>query len=277
VKYWTFEILVGFFGAFAVLGTLIAGIWAGASDQELIAQFMLLPILLAAIHYERKGGLIAALAATLIYVGLRVPQLLDPVLRQPVLGLLIVRTAAYVVIGVMGGEVCALIKHFFQRVEQRDLIDPETGIYAPGHIGRLLSELIEENGRYGTLFSAALFDVDPAAVPAERRHRKHLLREIAHAIHNDVRAVDDVGRRSEYEFLALFPNTPLEGGNVASGRVSRSIQTHLDKRGVTAERSFSTRTLGYPEDSEELTRLAEVLTGEQAGAPETPDPVPEEA
>jgi GGDEF domain-containing protein len=279
MRYSTFEALAATFGTAAVLGTVVAALMGGSGYPEILAQLMLLPILLAALHYGRNGGLLASVLATLIYAALRTPQLADPGLRAPIVWLLVIRAAAYVVIGVMGGELCSRIKYIFLSIEQHDLIDAETGIYAPKHLGKLLAGLIEANRRYGSDFSAALFAIDGDAIPPGRGRngKRALLKDIAHALRSDVRAVDEVGRRSEYEFLVLLPNTPLAGGNVATGRLDNVVRAHLERRGITAETSFTSRTLGYPDDSEELIGLAESLTGRAFGSRETSAAAPQQA
>jgi GGDEF domain-containing protein len=281
MRYSTFEVLAAGFGTAAVVGTVVAGVLGGSGYPEIIAQFMMLPILIAALHFGRNGGFLSALFATALYVGLRVPDISVGGMGSAVVALVGVRAFAYLVMGVIGGEVCSRIKYFFLRLEQHDLIDGETGIYSSKQVGRILGRLIQESRRYGTVFSATVVTLDGAVVPmggvGGREANRPLLKDMAGTLRGEVRAVDEVGRQSEGSFLALFPNTPLEGGRIAAGRLDRSVRSLLDRRGILAENAFTIQTLGYPEDPDELVRLAEQLTGETLAVEGGPVPAPQRA
>lgn len=264
MRYSAFEALAALFGGLAVVGTVIAGIVGSGDPAEVLAQLMLLPILLAALHYGRNGGFLAALFATALYLGVRVPAIQSFGLTPPLTTLLVQRAAAYLVVGVLGGELCSRIKYVFARLERRGLIDDETDVYSRRHVGAILKTLMAEENRYATPFSACVLTLDSAVVPiGDRRQARPLMREIAGVIRGDVRAVDDVGRFSDGGFLVLFPNTRKPGAEIAGARLLQAVVGVLSRRDVhVSSAAASFVAYGYPEDSARLVEIAEALTGE---------------
>lgn len=281
MRYSTFELLAAIVGTAAIIGTVVAGIAGGSMYQEIVAQLLLLPVLLAALHFGRKGGFIAALFAIAVYVGLYIPNLADIGLSQPLVSLIAARALVYMVVGVLGGELCSRIKYVFVSLEQSDLIDAETGVYSRRYVGSLLRNLIESNQRYGAAFSAALLTVDgetASALAAKDSRRKTFMRDLAAAVRADVRAVDEVGRGSNGGLVVLFPHTPCAGGQVAADRLRRTVATLLDRRGAAQPADAVTaEVLSFPEAEERLVSLVEELTGEPFRVPEPPAAAPEPA
>lgn len=265
MKYSTFEILALVFGGAAILGTVVAAAVGGSGYPEVVAQLMLFPVLIAALHSGRNGGFLAALFAVALYVGLRVPDLAREGLEGPLASLLVARAAAYVVVGVIGGEVCSRIKYLFCALEDRQLIDRETGVYSAKHVGALLRRLMEEHRRYGHTFSAALFTLDAArsSDALKRGGRRSIARELAATLRDEVRAVDEVGRVSEHGFLLLLPNTSREGGSAASRRLEKSLEALLSRLGFGGQQPpLQVKAMSFPDDAEPIAELVERLTGE---------------
>lgn len=276
MRYRTFELLAGAFGVIAILTTVVMGVALPARTtwQEVVAQLMFLPVLFGALHYGRNGGFLSALFAVAVYVGINVPNAAaSPESGTLLLELVAIRGLAYVLIGVVGGEMCSRIKYFFLSVEAGDLIDSETGIYGPLHIGRLLGSLIEQHRRYGTGFSAATLTLDPDALKKtgmSGRSGKSVMHDLAATVRSDVRAVDEVGRMSPDALLVLFPNTPPSGGQVAVERLTRTAQAMLVRRGAPEGTDVLTvEVLGYPDHPEGVVALVEQLTGEAFVLPES--------
>lgn len=266
MRYSTFEILAAIFGTLAIAGTVAAGAMSGAAFAEIVGQLLLLVILVSSLHFGRNGGFMAALFATAVYVGLRANDLAQLGLQQPLLGLLTERAAVYVVIGVLGGELCSRIKYMFLKMERGSLVDDETGVYVPSHLGRVLTQLIEAERRYDVRFSACILALDSGIVPlGTRTHGRTLVHEVASVLQDEVRAVDEVGRFSDHSFMVLFPNTPRSGGEVACSRLTRAVSALLERRGAkTSTDAVACEVLGFPEDDARLMQIAEQLTGEPA-------------
>lgn len=76
VEYARFERLVIGGTSLLVLLTVAASIASGAADvAEVIGQLAIIGVMGAAVHWGRKAGTIAALAACLLYLVLRLPML----------------------------------------------------------------------------------------------------------------------------------------------------------------------------------------------------------
>lgn len=264
MRYSTFEALVIVFGGAAIVGTVGLGLVQGAAFAEVVAQLMLLPLLWAALRYGRNGGFLAALFAVALYVGLRVPDLQREGLTEPLASLLAARALVYVIVGVVGGEIASRIKYFFLWLENRTLIDPETGVYGAQHVGSLLRQLMEQHRRYGHPFSAALLELRtvPASAVDGKRGRRSVPREVAAALRADVRAVDEVGRMAQHGFLVLFPNTPAEGARVAARRLENTVSGALARSGFADDIGLVVEALAFPGEAPRIAALVERLTGE---------------
>ena len=115
MKYSQFEKLVIALGTATIIGTLLLSLPGGGPGTiEVIAQLMLLAVLIIAVHYGRKGGLIAALVASLIYIVMRIPSL-SGVMTPEIAAIMIARVAAYGLVGVVGGDISGRIKYIFAR------------------------------------------------------------------------------------------------------------------------------------------------------------------
>ena len=77
MKYTVFERLTLAVGGAAVIGTIVAGHRGAPLIEEIVAQVLLLVVLIGAVHWGRNGGFGAAVAASLIYVLMRVPLMID--------------------------------------------------------------------------------------------------------------------------------------------------------------------------------------------------------
>ena len=71
MKYSRFETLVLAVGVAAVIGSLFFSMGAAPILEEIIAQFLLLGVLVGAVHWGRKGGFLAATVASLICIVMR--------------------------------------------------------------------------------------------------------------------------------------------------------------------------------------------------------------
>lgn len=236
MKYSRFELLTIGVGAAAVLGTIVSALRPTPDWTEIIAQVLLLVVLVGAVHWGRKGGMVAALAATLVYVVLRLPSIVKVGLGAEVLELVLIRTAAFGLIGIVGGEVCGRIKYFFARLEDSLSIDEHSRVYNQRFVCQLLANSLAAADRYGAHFSMAIVTVDASVLAALRPARlRSTVRLVADHIRNDVRLVDDVGRLDDGRFVLVFPYTPKSGGEVAAARVRQGVRELLGAKDESVE------------------------------------------
>ena len=76
MHYSRFERLIIGMGAIAIFGALALSLMSGGPGPvEVVAQVLLFGVLVVAVHWGRRGGMIAALGASVIYIALRIPLL----------------------------------------------------------------------------------------------------------------------------------------------------------------------------------------------------------
>lgn len=256
MKYSRFERLALAVGALAILGTVLASWNAQPVLEEIIAQALLFVVLVGAVHWGRSGGFLAAIFAIIVYLALRAPLLFGEGLTPDLLDLVLVRTVAYGVVGILGGEVCGRIKYLLARLEGGANLDEETRVYNQAYLGRILEANLGLHARYKTPFSIVLIALAPALTSELKpSRRRSLLRAAANHIRNDVRLVDDVARLDDGTFVMVLPQTPKSGGAVAAGRVREGLRELLGAR----DESVTARVLAVPEDHSELSSLRDSL------------------
>jgi len=263
VKYSRFEMLIMVLGSAVIMGSVFLPSAGTLLIQEVIAQLLIVAVLFSAVHWGRNGGFIAAVAATLAYVILRMPLMNDQGLTSAIIGMIVTRTITYGAVGIVGGEICGRIKYFFARIQGSPLIDDATQVYNGVYCGQAIKSGIAEFRRYKTPFSIAVISLSPTLISDLRPARQRsVLRTAATHIRNDVRLVDDVGHLGDGDFMLLLPHTPGDGARIAADRVRRTTR---DLMGAKDE-SVSARVLTLPDDIEELCNLGRELD------PVRPDP-----
>ena len=270
MKYSFFEQLTLAVGAIAIVGTIVAGAQQGLILEEVVAQVLIFIVLVGAVHWGRNGGFVTAVGATLIYILLRIPLLVDEGLTEDTLTMILIRTLTYGIVGILGGELCSRVKYIFASMEDADSLDHVTRLFNERFIGTRFKKVLSEHERYGTLASVIVLRLDPALyLPLRKAKQRTVLRSVASHVRNDVRLVDDVGRLQDGRFLLVLPNTPREGAEVAAARVRDGVRNVLSAR----EESVEVEVMGAPDDLEKMTALLDTLSlGESdAPAPDAPD------
>ncbi|MDO8963796.1 MAG: diguanylate cyclase [Coriobacteriia bacterium] len=255
MKYARFEQLTIGVGAAAILATIVMALRPSPDITELIAQVLLLIVLVGAVHWGRKGGLIAAIGATIAYMLMRV-QYMDSGATSDIIQLVLVRSATYGLVGIVGGELCGRIKYFFARLEDSCSIDEHSRVYNQKFFGSLMRNSFSSFQRYQTPFSIVVIEMAPCLTSDLRPSRAGaLVRAVADHIRNDVRLVDDVGRLDDGRFILLLPHTPKDGAHVASARVRAGVRDVLGAK----DDSITARVLSATEDLAELGQLLDEI------------------
>ena len=267
MKYARFEALLIGAGALTVLGNILFIYPQARVFEEVVGQLLLLGVLAGAAHWGRKGGLVTAVIASVVYTVMRVPLLTAlGGLEADVLGLVGLRVATYGIIGVLGGELCGRLKYVFARLETSDSIDEWSGVFNQRHMADLIDSAVAELERYGAKFSLATITVDPTVTRGLRPARlRKVIHSIADHIRNDIRLVDEVARLDDGTFLVLLPHTPKPGGEVVVDRLRRGVAGVI----ASGTDSVSVRVLGGVEDASAIAVLRESF-----GGPTTTEPRP---
>jgi len=267
MKYSRFETLVLVVGAGAVVGSFFLSTGASIVVEEIVAQLLLMGVLVAAVHWGRKGGFVAATLASIVYIVMRIPLMIqEQALSADVLSLIVVRVLTYGLIGIVGGELCGRIKYVFARLEDASSIDDWSQVYNQRIIARTLEASCSQYARYDTPFSIVLMELAPRLFAEVRVSRQRaMVRAVASHIRNDIRLVDEIGRLQDGRFIVVLPHTPLDGANVAAKRLLAGVCDTLGAR----NESVAVKVLATPDDVDKLEQLYQ-----QLASAEDPDAQP---
>jgi GGDEF domain-containing protein len=199
----------------------------------------------------------------LVYVFMRLPLLLSEGLTRDMLVLVAARVVTYGVVGIVGGELAGRTKYVFARFDANPLTDETTGVYNGRYAGAAIRSGVARWDRYQMPYSVVRLSLSPALATDLRPQRaRHMVRQVASHIRNDIRLVDDLAHLGDGRFLVLFPNTGAAGAAVAGDRLHRGIVAMLDIEDAALEVSVcSTET-----DPVTLRKLAADLDPSPAAA-----------
>lgn len=262
MKYARFEQLIIGIGALAVVGSLALSIQNGGPRLvDVAAQLLLLGVLVAAVHWGRRAGMYAAIAASLIYIALYLRVLSRPHdVTVQVLVIIVARVAAYCLVGIVGGELCSRVKYIFARYDESNTIDDWSRVYNQRHASHAIEQARARYTRYGEPFSLVVITLVPE-ITAEMlpKRQRSLVRAVANFLREDVRMVDEVCRLDDGRFAVLLPHTPRDGGAVVAARLAAGVRRTV---GAKPE-SVRVTCMGAAEDTIALAALnAELLSSD---------------
>jgi hypothetical protein len=244
---------------------------------EVVAALLFVPILLAMLFRGVVGGLVAALAASVVYALLRVPAV-DAVGVGEFTGLIASRSAAYLLFGVFGGWSAQTLEASLDKLDLYNEIDDATGLYNARHFLVQTDLEAARAARYQTLFSVVELSFPVVALaPLRPRRRGTLLRDLGRALQAGIRTTDHVvhGRHGDLHVLAaILPETAREGAEVFRLRFEDQVRGFLAARGaLLAGPELHTSALCCPGDEDALTlaraRYVEINCLEHANHDET--------
>ncbi len=252
-----FEQLVLLIGGAAILGALALSYASGPPEPaEAVAQIMLFGVLAAAVKLGRKGGLIAACVASVIYVAMRIDLLQSTPIPPSALMIIAARIASFGLVGVAGGEIVTRMRYSMSRLEGGSALDDWSRVYNQRWAHRTLDQARAKYRRYGEPFSVVVVTLSPSLLAGFKPSRQRtLVRGVADHIRSDIRMVDEVSRIDDGRFLVLLPHTPRDGGVVVADRLSANVRQALGSR----EESVSVKCLGVPDDEPSLNALIDSL------------------
>lgn len=251
-------------GTAVLVGLSIAVSWAGhlADLAEVVGQLAMIAVMAAAVHAGRRAGTIAALAACLAYLALRLP-LISAGLSTQALLLIVSRLVGYCLVGIVGGESFARLKYIIVASKGSDVIDEWSRVYNQQYAARALDQAIQRSERYGEPFSAIVIRLEPTLTDRQDpRKRRGLVRSVASFLRDDVRLVDDVARLDDGRFVVLLPHTPAAAAPIVAKRLADGICAALgiERRAVT------TTCLATGDDNAALRTFADGLHVEDEDA-----------
>jgi len=145
------------------------------------------------------------------------------------------------------------------------MLDEETGTYTFSYFQRLLDQELKKGARYGHPTSVLIVDISPGEGASEE-DKKRLLQATANLLIAKLRSVDPVFRVSEQRFVALLPETPLAGAQVASKRLSGQVANLNAETGL--DFTIAVRAAGW--SGQEAPGLKDVLRSIQLAGEDDP-------
>ena len=248
MKYAWFERIVLVLGAASILATFAFTYQSDLLVKEVIAQVLMFGVLFAAVHWGRRGGFLAAILASIVYIVLSIPLVTaDPTMTSDVLVMILARVVAYGLIGIVGGELAMRMKYVLAGLESSSSIDQLSGLFNDRVMARELESARARFSRYGEPFSVVILDIAPETTSGYKPSKqKAIVRGLAGYIRGDIRLVDEAARLSDGRFMVLLPQTPKEGAQVVADRLANGIRAAI---GMGAE-SAQARAIGAGDDFE---------------------------
>jgi hypothetical protein len=254
MEYKGFQKTMAFFGALLILISTALVLVSTKSPEEVVGQLLFFLILLGALLYGKRGGIITGILASVIYASLHFTSIISMGVA-PVLPLIIVRAAIYMVAGPLGGEIFFRIKHFMIEAGQSDFVDNDTKLFNAAYFGSLIDMESKKFERYNTISSVVTFAIDKETLKLYLDEPKTPgIKYIADGVVGNVRLVDEVGRINTETFAVILPFTPREGAEVVSKRL-RDVMIGR----VGYEDCVTAEIISLPADKERLDGLAAEL------------------
>jgi len=263
-------------------GLVLLGLTAGVNyvrrveTAEVAAILFFIPIFVAFVFWDWKGGLIAAALATAGYIALRQPAI-DAIGAGRFTSLIFSRSVAFFAFGAIGGLANQQLRSSLTKLDLYDQIDDDTGLFNARYFLQDTDLEMSRARRYQTIFSVALVDLPVAAFDEQGwRRRRNTLRQLGRLLADSVRTVDRAVHARDadrHRIVVVLPETAAEGAQIFTDRLATRITAFLAQRGATvSETAVSRLAITFPGDDEPLHRLREEFAEiERREHPEHPE------
>lgn len=229
-------------------------------STEVVGTLLFIPILVAFVFYDVKGGVIAGVGAAVIYIVMRLDAI-DAVGFGEFAGLIISRSIAFVIFGAIGGWADRALEQSLTKLELYDQIDDYTGLYNARFFVQDVDLELSRSKRYQTVFSVSAVDFPVAGLASlSRRQRANIRKELGRLLQEAVRTVDRAAHGfdgARHRFAIVLPETGPEGARIFTERLADRLAAFLTERGASVPRDqVRHQHFTFPDDGEEpLQRL----------------------
>ncbi|MDI6892865.1 MAG: hypothetical protein QMD08_07815 [Actinomycetota bacterium] len=250
---------------FLLLGLIIAFLSAWilfmrGMNVEAAAQLLFIPILFGALYYGWKGGVLSALLAGALYVGVIIFSVESEIIQSVAVSVGL-RLVFFAFLGVAGGLLFERYRAEIKELEEKILLDKLTGLYTCRYFITALRDEIDRAKRYGDKFTVVTFKI--AEVGERGSLSRKIMSKLGDVFKAEVRIVDVAALTDTMEISALLPETAQEGANVFVKRLREKINATFVEMGVGLPSKEGATVVIYvfPEDEGKL----EDLLAEYAG------------
>ena len=233
--------------------------WVETAEVATILFFI--PIFVAFVFWDWKGGLIAAALATIGYILLRLPAI-HAIGAGRYTGLIFSRAIAFFAFGAIGGLANQQLRASLTKLDLYDQIDDETGLFNARYFLQDTDLEMSRARRYQTLFSVSSIDFPGSALDdLGWRRRRNALGQLGQLLAESVRTVDRAVHAHDGErhrVVVVLPETASEGAQIFTERLATRVAAFLAQRGATiSETAISREAITFPGDEAPLQRLRE--------------------
>jgi GGDEF domain-containing protein len=232
----------------------------GLPPTEVVAPFLYIPVLAAAILGGYVPGLIAAAVASLIYA-VALQDQSSAVGFGAFVGLLVDRVTTYGVYSVVAAFGSKYVERRLEKLERTDRVDDATGLANSADFLEDSELEIKRSDRYGSHFSIAEIQLDRSALTkVTRKSQARILRAVGATLRSSTRLVDRPARLADHEverFVVLLPETDHGGCEVLAERLDTAVRGVLQAHSVQANGSLTVRSRAYPDDRASILDLRE--------------------
>lgn len=236
-------------GSAVLLATAGVLLLRATDSTEVLAVVLFLPVFFAAVLGGVRWGLLVAVLAGAGYIGLRLDDI-----QQFGWSILATRIIAqfigYLAFGALGGWAAGIVGQGITKLDRFDVRDDDSELLNARGLHEQLGNEIARAQRYNSNFAVVTVTFSIAGDKRETRQK------IGDVVRESVRTVDDTGRvtiAGQDVVVAVLPETPLEGAQVAGEKIGERLATEATH--VDAE----VRWLGHPEDDEAIELLQQQL------------------
>jgi hypothetical protein len=253
-------------GGTLLLAAIAVLAWAqGVDPAEAVGVALYMPVFLAATLLGPVEGIVLAVVAAAVYVGLRIPAIRVVGLSK-LSGLLVTRVGSYLVFGAVIGYAAGRLNASLSHLERHDMVDEATNLHnakwfleaTDAEMNRVQRALDPERGflGYGSVFSVVVASVGASAF--QGREGARLLREVGAQMAKGLRRSDRPVHAvdTSHLFGLLLPGTGAVGAGVVAGRTVTRLREALGDEAV----EVSTSTITFPDDTDAMDELREQFT-----------------
>ena len=263
-------------------GLILLGVTAGVNyvrrveTAEVAAILFFIPVFIAFVFWDWRGGLIAAALATAGYIALREPAI-HAIGAGRFTSLIFSRSIAFFAFGAIGGLANQQLRSSLTKLDLYDQIDDETGLFNARYFLQDTDLEMSRARRYQTLFSVAAVDFPGSALDdLGWRRRRNTLSQLGQLLADSVRTVDRAVHARDgdrHRIAVVLPETATEGAQVFTDRLATRIAAFLGQRGATVdEAAISRNAITFPGDEAALQQLREQFADiERREHPEHPE------
>jgi len=222
---------------------------------EVLGTLLFIPVFIALVFYDWRGGLVVGAAAGLAYAALRYPAI-EAVGADRFIGLILSRSFAYLAFGAIGGWANKQLAESLNKLELYDQIDDHTGLYNARFFVQDTELEMSRSKRYQTIFSVVRVTFPSEGMVAlPRRQRVAIRRDLGRMLKEAVRTMDRPVHGfdgTRHNFAIVLPETGQEGASIFVNRLADRMFTFLTERRVQVPEDAVTRQfVTFPDDGEE--------------------------